>query len=333
MENTHEKISNFISEFENIKHPNILNHCIQTLLRISQSPHDMNDLKIIDTTLTELRKTIKVFHPFRDYRKVCIFGSARTPENAPDFKLCEELGKRLTDEGYMTITGAGGGIMEAGNKGSENNMTFGLNIMLPFEQHANKYIENSSKLVDYKYFFNRKLSFIKESDATILMPGGFGTHDEGFEVLTLLQNGCCPPRPVILLTYPENNYWDYWIKFIKKSLNDTKYISPSDLYLFESYDNVEDCLKFINKFYSIYHSIRYIENHTVIRINSEISDKKLKSLQSQFKPLMKNGILTQYAPMEFELDSEEYPDKYRLVFQKNELNYGLLTKMIIKINE
>lgn len=311
----------------------LLRRAIASLLRIAKTPCDMADLRLIDITLRELRKTFQVFLPYRDIRKICMFGSARTKSDDPDYQLAEEFAEKITQKGFMIITGAGGGIMEAGNKGSEVNMSFGVNIDLPFEQSANPYIATSSKLVSYKYFFTRKLTFIKETDATILFPGGYGTHDEGFEVLTLLQNGRCAPRPVVLFSHPGSQYWHRWQDFIQKDLLTPGYISGDDIRLFTHFSDVDKAVEYILNFYKIYHSIRYFDNTAVIRLNRPLPDALIPRLTKDFRDIIPKGEFQQRHPSELTMDTEEYPTKMRLIFNFNKMSYGRLIDLIEVINK
>jgi len=302
------------------------------LIRLVQEPHDSHDLSIVRTTLVELRHSFKTFSAYRDSRKVCVFGSARTPEDHMAYQMALEFSKKISQKGYMVITGAGPGIMEAGNRGAEMGMSFGVNIQLPFEQAPNPYIALSSKLTSFKYFFNRKLTFIRESDATVLFPGGFGTHDEGFEVLTLLQTGRCAPRPVIMIEEPGGKYWSKWKQFIEEELYKPGYISEEDLSLFEVFQSVEQAVDSVVSFYRVYHSIRYFGNLAVMRLNQPLSESTMVSINAEFSDLLVQGKFEHYEPGHLQVDQADFTDKHRLVFRFNKITYGRLCQMIRYIN-
>jgi uncharacterized protein (TIGR00730 family) len=325
------KINKLLSDFD-FKEKPLIRQMIGEILKLGKESTDKNDLKLILTTIHELRQSFKVFFPFRDIRKVCMFGSARTKPSNPNYTLAEETARSLTQKGLMLITGAGGGIMEAGNKGAEVNMSFGVNIILPFEQSANEYIAHDSKLIDYKYFFNRKLTFIKESDAIVLFPGGFGTHDEAFEVLTLIQTGRCSPRPVLLMSDANSDYWEMWASFVKKQLMKKAYISDQDLKLFKIVKDPEEATEYILQFYNVFHSIRYIDDVTLIRINNPISAPALKKIKKDFKGLLESGDFEIWSSPNLKVDKEKYKDKHRLVFHFDRLSFGLLYDLIHFLN-
>src|SRR5919197_632976 len=196
------------------------------------------DVKLLSTALRELRYAFKVFAPVRHRRKVTVFGSARTPPDNPAYKQAVEFGKKIAHEGFMVVTGAASGIMEAGHIGAERENSIGVNILLPFEQEANAIIAGDVKLMHLKYFFTRKLLFVKESDAIALFPGGFGTQDEGFEVLTLVQTGKSHLFPIVMVDEPGGDYWRRWLAFVEEALVKRGLISPSDLALFKVTDSV-----------------------------------------------------------------------------------------------
>ena len=300
----------------------------KAILDVFKTNLDSTDTKLITTAIEEFRMAFKIFQRYRDVRKVCLFGSARTKSDDPDYIMTEEICQKLTTKGYMTITGAGPGIMEAGNKGSLINKSFGLNILLPFEQDANKYIINSPKLVSFKYFFTRKLAFIKESDATVLFPGGFGTHDEGFEALTLIQTGRCAPRPVVLICDKSSDYWEEWIRYINNQLLERGYISPDDVKIYEIFYTADEAIKYIETFYSIYHSIRYTDQGAVIKLNKPLKEKTIDYLNSEFSHLIIDGDYRMLPPFSDDIDQDPYPSKHSLVFNFNKSNYGGVCRLI-----
>jgi len=306
---------------------------VVTTLKMVQEASALQDLTMVASTLRELRQSFKVFAPYRDTRKVCIFGSARTPEEDPNYIIAQRFSEAITAKGYMVITGAGPGIMEAGNRGALPEMDFGVNIRLPFEQEANPYIRDSSKLVSFKYFFNRKLVFLKESDATVLFPGGFGTHDEAFESLTLLQTGRCAPRPLILLADEKDDYWRAWDVFVKNQIGKKGYISDEDLSLYTLPKSAEEAVAEIELFYSVYHSVRYFQDLAVLRLNQVLSDQTMKEINLKFKDLVLTGAFEQADTDQFTLDRSDYIDKPRLLFKFDRMSYGRLCQLIMFINK
>ena len=327
-----EKIQSFVSEF-GFDQTDVLENMISTLVKMfKDNRFDSADLKIVDQTLIEFRNSFRTFYPYRDSRKICIFGSARTATDHPEYIMAEQFAHHITRKGFMIITGAGGGIMEAGNKGADVNKSFGVNINLPFEQEPNAYIRGDSKCISYNYFFNRKLTFIKESDGVVLCPGGFGTHDECFEVLTLIQTGRCSPRPIVLLSQPGNTYWTDWISFIQHQLVEKEYVSGRDISLFHLSHSANDAAGYISQFYSRYHSIRYIDNLAVIRMKKALPETALSAIPTDFPNLCTDGICEQFAPGKYFKD-DHFPDKYRLVFSFNKKDYSDLIELIHFINQ
>jgi uncharacterized protein (TIGR00730 family) len=311
----------------------LLSEIISTIIKLGMEAPDKGDLKLVNNALKELRYSFKIFSPYRDIKKVAIFGSARTSPSACEYKMAVEFAKRITDKGYMVVTGGGPGIMEAGNKGSGKGKDFALNIRLPFEQKPNPYINEQEKLINFKYFFTRKLIFIKETDATVLFPGGFGTHDEGFEILTLMQTGKARPRPIVLIESGHSTYWETFHDFIEKELSGNAFISKDDLNLFYIAKTVEDAIKYIDDFYSIYHSIRYAGDITVLRLNKPLPNKALTALNKKFKSIMTKGRITCSGPLRHEKENNEYPNLPRLIMYFNRRDYGQLLQMIHFINK
>jgi uncharacterized protein (TIGR00730 family) len=290
------------------------------------------DLKIISRALKELRYAFKVFKPYRHRRKITVFGSARTPPDHPAYRMTVEFGKRMAQEGWMVVTGGGPGIMEAGHEGAGREMSFGLNIVLPFEQEANPVILKDSKLINFKYFFTRKLLFVKEVHAIALFPGGFGTMDEGFETLTLVQTGKRDLMPMVLIDEPGDGYWQGWKSFIERQLLGRKLISPADMSLFRIVDNVEDAVVEVLRFYSTYHSMRYVRKKLVLRLNRELSDAVVEQLNVDFAGIVESGKIVKSAALPLESDDKHLHDLPRLVFNFNRKDIGRLRQMVDAIN-
>jgi uncharacterized protein (TIGR00730 family) len=310
----------------------LLREILTTVVKLGMESGDKGDLKLVNSALKELRYSFKVFSPYRNVKKAIIFGSARSKPTSAEYKMAEEFSRKITGKGYMVVTGGGPGVMEAGNKGAKKGKEFALNIRLPFEQKPNPYVDEKEKLINFKYFFTRKLIFIKETDATTLFPGGFGTNDEGFEALTLIQTGKSKPRPIVLMEPEGSTYWADWYHFVKKQLVGNGYIKKDDLSLFRIMSNVDDAVKFIEGFYRIYHSLRYVSGSTVIRLNNELSGKTLDRINREFKSILTNGEIRPSPPLDEEVRKGEYLALPRLVMNFNLRDYGRLCEMICVIN-
>ena len=311
----------------------LLQEILTTIIKLGMEHNDTGDYKLINTSLKELRHAMRIFSPYRETRKVTIFGSARTPSTDPCYIMAEKFALEMVNNGFMVISGAGPGIMEAANKGAGRDNSFGINIKLPSEQGSNPYISDDPKLMTFKYFFTRKLFFIKESSATVIFPGGMGTQDEGFENLTLFQTGKSMPRPIVLVEPEDGTYWDSWIKILAKELLSNGYISPDDMGLFHRATTIEDARDYVTNYYRVYHSLRYVRGKTVLRLNHALSPSTVERLNEEFKDILINGKYTTSGPLEDELKKNEYPDLPRLVFNFNKKNYGRLNKLILRVNE
>lgn len=308
----------------------VLRHTID---RLEKDQTARGDLKILSRTLRELRYAFKVFRPYRRRRKVTVFGSARTKPDHPEYQSAVELGKKMADHGWMVITGAGGGIMEAGHRGAGREASMGLNIMLPFEQSANEYIVGDPKLVTMKYFFTRKLMFVKECSGVVCLPGGFGTLDEALETLTLMQTGKQTMIPLVLLDHPGGSYWSDLGKFIDKQLLDGGMISPEDVNLYKITNSVDEAIEETLKFYAVYHSMRYVNDRLVFRLKRELSEEKLAEIQSEFADILVDGEYVQRGALPEEAGEPELSKMPRLVFHFNRRSLGRLRMLINKINE
>ncbi|HTI52076.1 MAG TPA: TIGR00730 family Rossman fold protein, partial [Planctomycetaceae bacterium] len=269
---------------------------------------------------------------FRLRRKITVFGSARTPPEHPAYRMAVEFGRRMAEEGWMVVTGGGGGIMEAGHEGAGREMSFGLNIVLPFEQEANPVISQDNKLINFKYFFTRKLLFVKEVHAIALFPGGFGTMDEGFETLTLVQTGKRDLMPMVCVDEPGEGYWQGWKTFVEQQLLRRRLISPADLSLFRIVDSVDAAVAEVLRFYSIYHSMRYVRKKLVLRLNRELSDALVERLNVEFVDIVESGKIVKSAALPLESDDKHLQDLPRLVFTFNRKDIGRLRQMVDLIN-
>ena len=290
------------------------------------------DLKILSRTIRELRYAFKVFAEYRGRRKVTVFGSARTLPAAPAYKQALELGKAMAAHDWLVVTGAASGIMEAGHRGAGREHSMGLNIMLPFEQSANEVIRGDSKLVNMKYFFTRKLMFVKECDAVVCLPGGFGTLDEGLEVLTLLQTGKRDMVPVILLDEPGGSYWRDFQKFVARHLLEEAMISPVDLGLYKVCDSVEATVDEVMHFYRVFHSMRFVRKQLVFRLQRSLGEETLAKINAEFTDLLASGQFVERSALKEEADEFQLVELPRLAFQFNRRNYGRLRELIDVIN-
>ncbi|MCS7470266.1 LOG family protein [Stieleria sp. ICT_E10.1] len=303
-----------------------------TIARLEKDRTSRGDLKILSRTLLELRYAFKVFRPYRRRRKVTIFGSARTQPDHPDYQSAVELGRRMAEHGWMVITGAGGGIMEAGHVGAGKEASMGLNIMLPFEQGANDVIEGDPKLVTMKYFFTRKLMFVKECSAVVCCAGGFGTLDEALETLTLMQTGKQTMLPLVLLDHPQGSYWSDLGKFIDKQLLGGGMISPDDVALYRITNDVDAAIDEILGFYRRYHSMRYVRDRLVFRLKESLPDEKMEKIQSEYAGILVDGRFEQSKALAEESGEPDLAGLPRLVFHFNRRSLGKLRKLINEIN-
>ena len=311
----------------------LLREILTTAIKLGKESSDKGDLKLVNNVLKELRYSFKIFSPYRDIKKVIIFGSARSKNSSAEYKMAEEFARKLTEKGYMIVTGGGPGVMEAGNKGAKEGKDFALNIRLPFEQKPNPYIDEKDKIINFKYFFTRKLIFVKETDATALFPGGFGTNDEGFEMLTLIQTGKSKPRPIVLMEPKGSRYWTDWKRFVTNQLLKNGFIDKKDFLLFRIVKSVDEAIKYIEDFYRIYHSIRYDSGLTVLRLNKNISGETLNLINREFKDILTSGEIRFSPPTEKEIEKREYLELSRLVMNFNLRDYGRLCEMICAINK
>ena len=332
----HPRIEALIRELSQLLGPNakpeMFEEMFTDLALIGTEHQDSGDHKLIHKTLAELRTALKIFLPYRDKRKVAVFGSSRVSDSHPNYKLALELAQGLTRQNYQVITGAGGGIMAAANQGAGRKNSFGLNIKLPMEQSANPFIENDPHLLEFKYFFTRKLVFIKESSATVLLPGGFGTLDEGFENLTLFQTGKCMPRPIILLDHKDDNYWDRWMDFINSMMVEQGYAHNSDMSLVYRARSAQQAIDQILNYYKVFHSLRYIGDLTVLRLTKPLPSDFVQDLNAEFQDIIVKGSLHSSPPHKQEIKNKEYLELPRLSLYFDKTGYGRLNQLIASIN-
>jgi uncharacterized protein (TIGR00730 family) len=305
---------------------------LRTVVRLGADETSRGDLKILNRALKELRYAFRIFAPYRSVRKVSIFGSTRVREDDPYYLLAKKLGRRLAEEGIMVITGAGPGIMQAGHEGAGREKSFGVNIRLPFTQKANRFIQDDSKLMTFHFFFTRKLMFVKEADAFIFFPGGYGTHDELIEVLTLAQTGKSQLVPIVLMDLPDNAYWSHWQEFVRQTMLSRGYISEEELRLFQVVNDVEAAVQEIRRFYRNYHSSRFVGRDLVIRLNHPPAAELIERLNREFRDILNDGKIRQIDPLPDELDDPATLHLCRLLVPFNREDFPRLRRMIDVIN-
>lgn len=303
---------------------------LTTVLKMYEDGADLGDVKIVNSTLKELRYALKVFLPYRNSPKVTVFGSARTPPDSPISLQARSFARQMVEGGWMVVTGAGGGVMGAAQEGAGREASFGLNIRLPFEQEVNAWIAEDPKLINFKYFFTRKLFFLKDANAACMCPGGFGTFDEAFEVLTLIQTGKSPIIPVVLLDIPGGDYWHSWEQFLRRQMIARGLISPEDLHLFRITDDVQQAIDEIIDFYRVFHSSRFIEQDLVLRVRRPLPSQALSALEHEFTDILQGPLEQRQGPLLAEGD--EWPTLWRLILPVKRSRYGRLRQLINAIN-
>lgn len=302
-------------------------------LRLLHDVEDRGDVRVINTAVRELRYAFRLFAPYAGKRKVTIFGSARTAPESTEYRQAVEFGRKIADAGFMVITGAGPGIMQAGHEGAGVERSFGANIRLPWEQGANPVIAEDKKLITFKYFFTRKLTFIRHSDALALFPGGFGTMDESYEALTLMQTGKSQLMPLVLVDKPGGTYWKTWDKNVREHLLRNELISPEDLGLYHVTDNVDEAVKHIARFYRNFHSTRFVRDLLVVRLKNVPTPTGLAALNEDFADIISGAPFHVIPPTPEETDDDEHLDLHRIAFGFNRRGYGRLRQLIEVLNQ
>lgn len=325
------EVNQLFAQLPSDKHGELIQQALATIVRMAGGEIDRLDWKILNASLQDMERAFQVFYPYRHVRKITIFGSARLAPEREEYRIAVDFARRVTQQGFMVITGAGGGIMQAGNEGAGAENSFGLNIQLPFEQGANPFIEGDEKLIPFKYFFTRKLFFLRESDALALFPGGFGTQDEAFECLTLSQTGKSAPVPLVLIDRPGGSYWQDWDTYIQKNLLQQGLISPDDSSLYTVTDQVEVACEAIASFYRVYHSSRYVGNRLVLRLKTDLTDAVVEQLNEQFSDILVKGKIekSNALPQESQDETVGLP---RLLLYFNQRDLGRLYQLIAAIN-
>lgn len=325
-------IDDLIRKAGGVHHPAHVREMIISALKAGQETDYLADLKMLNNTMKEMRYTNKIFAPYRQKKKVTIFGSARTEPHEPIYQKCVDFSRELVKRGFMTITGGGGGIMQAGNLGAGSENSFAVNIRLPFEQAPNPVMVQNPRLITYKYFFNRKVAFVKEADAIAVFPGGFGTLDEAMEVFTLVQTGKTAPKPLVLID-DDSGYWDRFFQFIKDTMLVKGLISSEDFSIFSISRSIDEAISAIENFYKNFQSMRFVNGTLIIRLAKELSDEQIETLYNEFPELrLKGSRIERCAPFPEEADEPDLLHLPRIAFRFDHQHYGLLIAFIGRIN-
>lgn len=311
----------------------LIEHIKETADKLAADGSSRGDLKLLSRALRELRYAFKVFSPYRRHRKVTVFGSARTRPDEPAYQQALDFGQAMAQHDWMVVTGAASGIMEAGHRGAGREHSMGLNIMLPFEQSANPIIAGDHKLVNMKYFFTRKLMFVKECDAVVCLPGGFGTLDEAMEVITLLQTGKRDLVPVVLLNAKGGDFWEHLHQFIVTQMLGNRMISPEDLHLYKITDDCAAAVDEVLRFFRVYHSMRYVKNKLVLRLHQALTPQQLETIHAGFADILSDGQFVQSAALPDERDEPDLALFPRLAFHFDRRSLGRLRRLIDTIND
>lgn len=304
----------------------------ETADKLAYDQIDRGDAKLLARSLRELRFAFRTLARYRDIRKITVFGSARTPPSTPSYGHARAFGHAMAEQHWIVVTGAGSGIMEAAHQGAGSERSFGVNIKLPFEQSANPVVAKSERIVHLNYFFTRKLVFVKESDGIALFPGGFGTLDEGFEVLTLLQTGKANPIPIVLVDEPGGRYWEEWRRYVVDHLLGPGLISPEDLHLFKVTSSIEEAVEEMTSFYRNYDSMRYIRNRLAIRVREPIGDGLFERIRSEFQDILQHGDFERGDAHAHEATETRLVGLPRLYFPFNRRSFGRLRLLIDVLN-
>lgn len=303
---------------------------VQTCLKLIPDGHDTGQVKLLNRALKEMRYAYRVFNEYRGTRKISVFGSARTPPDHPDYLAARAFSAAMARRQWMCITGAGDGIMKAGHEGPQREASFGLSIRLPFETTANTVIAGDPKLVNFRYFFTRKLMFLSQAEAVALFPGGFGTMDEAYEALTLVQTGKTQPVPIVMVEGDGGGYWKNWDRWVRENLLAKGLISPEDTGIYFLAPDARSARDHITRFYRNYHSSRYVKDDFVVRLRAPLKNEDVERLNDEFASLVKEGRIVQRGAYQSE---EEHPELPRLAFTHTRNHFGLLRRFIDRIND
>ncbi len=305
---------------------------VASAVRLARDHADRGDLKMANAALKEMRYSFHVFEPYRTARKVAIFGSARTQPDDPLYHQARRLAEAVAAQDWMVITGAGPGIMEAGIEGAGPERAFGVSIRLPFEAASTQFIADDPKLINFRYFFTRKLAFVKEADAFVMLPGGYGTMDETFELLTLMQTGKAQPGPVVLLDTPGGTYWKGWLEFVRDELLTNRYVSGPDLELLCVTDDIDEAVAEVTGFFANYHSQRFVDGQLVLRVQHAPPPEVLASLSEEFSDIVRRGTIERVDPSPAEIADEDALDQERVAFWFDRHGWSRLRELIDRLN-
>jgi uncharacterized protein (TIGR00730 family) len=327
-----EEVAALVAKVSDPADADLIFELVASALRLATDAADRGDLKIANAALKEMRHAFHVFAPYRAAPKVAIFGSARTQPEDPLYVQTRELAAAMAALDWMVVTGAGPGIMEAGIEGAGAENAFGVSIQLPFETTTSQFIADDPKLINFRYFFTRKLEFIKESDAFVLLPGGFGTLDEAFELLTLLQTGKAQSAPVVMLDVPGGTYWRRWQEFVAEELQQTRYVSAEDHHLYCVTDSITTTVDEILGFYANYHSQRFVKGWLVLRMRTAPSAAELAALNREFADIITRGELEVISATPEEIADDDHVDLARVAFRFNRHGWARLRMLVDRLN-
>lgn len=325
-------ISALLSQVGQDTNDDLVRRLLVTALDMDADDVDRLELKIASQSLVEMHNAWRVFSPYRDRQKVTVFGSARTSPDHPDYAITQAFARGMADKGWMTISGAGPGVMTAAIEGAGVENSFGVNIVLPFEQKAAPIIDGDSKLATFRYFFTRKLFFLKESDAFGLAPGGFGTLDETFELLTLIQTGKSAPAPIVMLDHPQSTYWESCQRFITDGLKAGGMISEADTDLYLHTHDPDEAIAYICDFYDTFHSLRYVGRRLILRLRRSLSAAEIAVLNSEFADIIVDGSIDAVEPTKPEVRDNDLLDLPRLAFAFDNRSFARLTQLIKRLS-
>ena len=328
-----QRIADLIADLGDVHDTDLVFELMVSAVRLGRDRVSRGDLKMANAALKEMRYGFTVFEPYRSARKAAIFGSARTTRDDPLYEQTVALARGLAEVDWMVITGAGPGIMEAGIEGAGAANSFGVSIRLPFEAATTQFLADDPKLVNFRYFFTRKVTFVKEAHAFVLLPGGFGTLDEAFELLTLVQTGKSVPAPIVLLDVPGGTYWLTWMQFVQRELRDRNYISAEDIELVVITDNVDVALAQVTGFYRNYHSLRFVDGDLVLRVQTLPSESQLVELNRDFADLVTSGEIAPAPASKAEIADRDVPDLARLRLRFDRHSYARLHALIVRLNQ
>lgn len=327
------RIKSLSAEVAEGKSADLIADMIETALRLGRDHAGIADLKLISRALREMRYATNVFARYQGIRKVAVFGSARTKPEEVEYQIARTFASKIVENGYMVITGGGDGIMGAAQEGAGAKKSFGLNIRLPFEQRPNEVIDGDPKLITFNYFFTRKLNFAKESHAFVLMPGGFGTHDEGCEIITLMQTGKMPIIPIVMLDRPNGHYWETWRRFIVNDLLNLGLVSPTDFHFFHITYDPDEAVRIITQFYRNFHSYRWVREKMVIRIQKSLTPAAIEDLNMRFDHLLVADRIVQTTPLPEERDDHHLANMPRIVLTPQKREFGIIRLLLDAIND